>query len=620
MADDIEAKLYHENLPNIGRIAKNRSKQCCSTATVKKFLPILDWLPKYTFNFLIADFVAGLTVGLTTIPQAIAYASVAGLPTQYGLYSAFMGCFVYIVFGTCKDITVGPTAIMALMVQTHVTGSADYAVLLCFISGCIILLLGILNLGVLVRFISVPVTTGFTTAAAITIASGQINNLFGIKSPSNEFLESWENFFTHIGEAKLNDSLLGVITLVVLLLMRKVKDLPCSMKTLSKYISLSRNAFAVIIGIVLCFCLKKDGKLPFAASGEITQGIPEFKLPPFSVTTNGTTVGFGEMIGELGASLASIPLISILESIAIAKAFSKGKIVDASQEMIALGLSNILSSFFSSMPITGSFTRTSINHSSGVKTTMGGAFTGALVLLALAFLTTTFSYIPKATLSAIIISAMIFMVEYERIIEIWKSKKIDVIPLAVTSAVCLFWSLEYGMVCGIAVNAVFILYKSARPQIQIDLEKINGLAVGIVQVKENLCYSSAEYLKSKLIKFVATQGDGVVKMVIVKGDEITNIDSTVAMNIISLKEDLGMLGCQLICWNWNYEAAGVVCRLHPKERTMFKFSKSLEDVVADVKQQEEQQTTMLQLENNERTSRSPSISNEDSDKNIADGS
>uniref|UniRef100_A0A1I8N9R7 STAS domain-containing protein n=1 Tax=Musca domestica TaxID=7370 RepID=A0A1I8N9R7_MUSDO len=592
MADDIEAKLYHEDLPNIGRIAKNRTKQCCQPSTLKKFLPILDWLPKYNFSFLIADLVAGLTVGLTAIPQAIAYGSVAGLPTQYGLYSAFMGCFVYIVLGTCKDITVGPTAIMALMVQTHVTGSADYAVLLCFLSGCVILILGFLNLGVLVRFISVPVTTAFTTAAAITIGSGQINNLFGIKSPSNEFLESWENFFTHIKEARLNDSLLGVITLVVLLLLRKVKDLPCGYKVLTKYISLSRNALAVIIGIVLCYCLKDGDKLPFRASGEITKGIPDFKLPPFSTPgENGTTLGFGDMVSNLGASLASIPLISILESIAIAKAFSKGKIVDASQEMIALGCCNILSSFFSSMPITGSFTRTSINHSSGVQTTMGGAATGVLVLMALAFLTTTFSYIPKATLAAIIISAMIFMVEYERIYEIWKSKKIDIIPLAVTACVCLFWSLEYGMVCGIAVNAIFILYKSARPKIQIHLEKINSTPVAIVEVQENLCYSSAEYLKSKLIKFVAIQGDGIVKLVVIKGEEITNIDSTVAMNIISLKEDLSMLNCGLICWNWNYEAAGVVCRLHKKERSMFKFGKSLEDVVTDMAE-----STTLQLD------------------------
>lgn len=163
---------------------------------------------------------AGLTVGLTAIPQAIAYGEIAGLPPQYGLYSAFMGCFVYIIFGTCKDVTVGPTAIMSLMVQKHVNDNTDYAVLTSFLSGCIILLFGILNLGVLVRFISVPVVTGFTTAAAITIASGQVNSLFGVHSKSNDFYDSWKNMFTHCNAVQLNDSLLGVITLICLIVLK----------------------------------------------------------------------------------------------------------------------------------------------------------------------------------------------------------------------------------------------------------------------------------------------------------------------------------------------------------------------------------------------------------------
>ncbi|XP_065372324.1 sodium-independent sulfate anion transporter isoform X1 [Calliphora vicina] len=579
---DLEAEsLYHEKFPDVGRIIKSHSKSCCSTNTIKKFLPIVTWLPKYNPKFLVSDFVAGLTVGLTAIPQAIAYAIVAGLPTQYGLYSAFMGCFVYIIFGTCKDITVGPTAIMSLMIQTHIAGNPDYAVLCCFLSGCIIFLLGVLNLGVLVRFISVPVTTGFTLAAAVTIASGQINNLFGIKSPSNEFLDSWINFFGHITETKRNDAILGVCTLVVLLLMRKVKDLPCSYKTLTKYISLSRNAIAVVVGILICYLLSHDDWLPFRVSGKITPGIPPFRPPPFSTPNNGTTDSFGEMVSNLGASLATIPLISILETVAIAKAFSKGKIVDASQEMVAVGLCNVFGSFVSSMPITGSFTRSAINNSSGVKTTLGGAVTGILVLLTLAFLTSTFYYIPKATLSAIIISAMIFMVEYDRIGEIWKSKKMDLFPFLVTVIACLFLGLEFGMVGGILANMLFILYSSARPKIFIHKEKLQSIQVGIVNVKENLCYSSAEYLKSKIVKFVNTNED--IRLVVLNGEEITNIDSTVALNILSLKEDLLVYSCELICWNWNMDAAGVICRLHPKEKTMFKFSKSIAEIVEEAK-------------------------------------
>ncbi|XP_029405843.2 sodium-independent sulfate anion transporter isoform X3 [Bactrocera dorsalis] len=490
-----------------------------------------------------------------------------------------MGCFVYIFFGTCKDVTIGPTAIMSVMVQAH-THNADYAILACFFTGVITLLMGVLNLGVLVQFISIPVTTGFTMAAAITIASGQINNLFGISSSSNEFIESWTYFFKHINNTQRNDALLGIITLIMLLIMRKIKDINSSYKSLTKYISLSRNALAVVVGIILCYFLSSDDWLPFRVSGKIVSGLPPFKIPPFHTEINGTKIDFEDMMGDLGASLISIPLIAVLETIAVAKSFSMGKIIDASQEMVALGLANIFSSFFSSIPISGSFTRTAINNASGVKTVLGGAITGILVLMTLAFLTNTFYFIPKATLSAIIIAAMIFMVEYDRIAEIWRSKKTDMIPFLVTVLSCLFWTLEYGMVCGIVVNILFILYKSARPTIIITEEKLlKNIKIAIVDIQENLTYSSAEYLKSKVVKYISTHSEKIGKVVI-RGEEIHTIDSTVALNILSLKQDLLALNCELLCWNWQIPSAGVICRLHPDARKMFKFSKTLQEVVS----------------------------------------
>uniref|UniRef100_A0A034WU63 Sodium-independent sulfate anion transporter n=1 Tax=Bactrocera dorsalis TaxID=27457 RepID=A0A034WU63_BACDO len=572
-------EIYHEKLPNIYEEVLKSAKNCCTTTTAKKFFPIITWLPKYELNFLIPDFVAGLTVGLTAIPQAIVYGTIAGLTPQYGLYSAFMGCFVYIFFGTCKDVTIGPTAIMSVMVQVH-THNADYAILACFFTGVITLLMGVLNLGVLVQFISIPVTTGFTMAAAITIASGQINNLFGISSSSNEFIESWTYFFKHIKNTQRNDALLGIITLIMLLIMRKIKDINSSYKSLTKYISLSRNALAVVVGIILCYFLSSDDWLPFRVSGKIVSGLPPFKIPPFHTEINGTKIDFEDMMGDLGASLISIPLIAVLETIAVAKSFSMGKIIDASQEMVALGLANIFSSFFSSIPISGSFTRTAINNASGVKTVLGGAITGILVLMTLAFLTNTFYFIPKATLSAIIIAAMIFMVEYDRIAEIWRSKKTDMIPFLVTVLSCLFWTLEYGMVCGIVVNILFILYKSARPTIIITEEKLlKNIKIAIVDIQENLTYSSAEYLKSKVVKYISTHSEKIGKVVI-RGEEIHTIDSTVALNILSLKQDLLALNCELLCWNWQIPSAGVICRLHPDARKMFKFSKTLQEVVS----------------------------------------
>ncbi|XP_037945077.1 sodium-independent sulfate anion transporter [Teleopsis dalmanni] len=585
MSTEIEDQLYRETLPNIYEVVKRKTKKYCTPNTLMNFFPVIKWLPNYQLDYVLKDCIAGLTVGLTCIPQAIAYGAIAGLEPQYGLYSAFMGCFMYIIFGTCKDVTVGPTAIMALMVQ-HVAKSADYVVLLCFISGCIITLMGLLNLGILVQFISMPVTTGFITAAAVTIASGQINNLFGISSSSNEFFTSWYTFFGNITKLKQNDSILGVCTLIVLILMKQMQTSKCvtpKFKKLIYLISLSRNALAVIVGIILCYCLSHDDVLPFRVNGKITKGIPPFQLPPFSTTNeNGETVSFTEMFSELTTSIVTIPLVSVVESIAVAKAFSKGKIVDYSQEMIALGLGNIMGSFVSSMPITGSFTRTAINNSSGVKTQFGGLVTGGLVLLALSFLTNTFYYIPKATLAAIIIAAMIFMIEYHRILEIWNSKKLDVFPYVVTVIVCLFWSLEGGIIVGIIFNLIFILYRTARPRITTTIEKVNDIEIGIVKLEGEFRYCCAEYLRMKIINFKNTQATSV-SLIMLQGEDIKSIDSTVAMNILSLKEDLILLNCELFCWNWNYKSAGVLYRLNPNARGMFKFDITLQEIIDDIK-------------------------------------
>ncbi|SPP74903.1 sodium-independent sulfate anion transporter [Drosophila guanche] len=574
-----EDHLYREQLPSVGSLLRDSGRKLCRPSTITNKFPILQWLPRYRIEYLMQDFIAGFTVGLTTIPQAIAYGVVAGLEPQYGLYSAFMGCFTYIVFGSCKDVTIATTAIMALMVNQYATISPDYAVLVCFLAGCIVLVLGLLNMGVLVRFISIPVITGFTMAAATTIGSAQINNIVGLSSPSNDLLPSWKNFFTHLPSIRKWDALLGVSSLVFLLLMKHVKDIKWGNRIFWKYLALSRNALAVIFGTFLAYILSRDGNQPFRVTGNITAGVPPFRLPPFSTIVDGEYVSFGEMISTVGASLGSIPLISILEIVAISKAFSKGKIVDASQEMVALGMCNIMGSFVLSMPVTGSFTRTAVNNASGVKTPLGGAVTGALVLMALAFLTQTFYYIPKCTLASIIIAAMISLVELHKIADMWKSKKKDLFPFVVTIVTCTFWSLEYGILCGIAANLVYILYSSARPQVYVRLEKINGHEVSVVDVKQKLDYASAEYLKEKVVRFL-NQQSGETSLVVIKGEEINSIDYTVAMNIVSLKGDLDALNCGLICWKWNYASAGVVCRLKNDIRPIFKFDLTLEELVA----------------------------------------
>lgn len=232
--------------------------------------------------------------------------------------------------------------------------NADLAVLTTLLSGAIIFFLGFFNLGFLMQFLSAPTITGFMNAATVIITSGQLRRLLGIKSgSSSEFIESWETLIKHYDETTLYDTLLGVSSLSILVGIRYIAQRRRESIFL-RYLSISRNAIVVFGGILISYLFYVNGMQPFALTGEIASGFPSLALPPFSTVHNNQTYNFPEMVSALGLSIISIPVISIVEAVAIAKSFSKGKIVDVTQEMMALGLCNIASSFVSSIPITGS--------------------------------------------------------------------------------------------------------------------------------------------------------------------------------------------------------------------------------------------------------------------------
>ncbi|XP_019115755.1 sodium-independent sulfate anion transporter [Larimichthys crocea] len=475
---------------------------CCSYSTLKSCLPILSWLPRYKLKWLQMDLLAGLTVGLTAVPQALAYAEVAGLPVQYGLYSAFMGGFIYALLGTSKDVTLGPTAIMSLLCFSVVGGHPHQAVLLSLLCGLIQAIMALLRLGFLLDFISFPVIKGFTCAAAVTISFGQVKNILGLQDIPHDFILEVYYTFYRIPEARIGDVVLGLLCLsllVMLMLMKKSlgsDDIPYS--TSSRFarklvwtVATMRNALVVVAATLVAFSWNGYGHQVFTITGETSRGLPPFRPPPTTyITDNGTVVSFGEIVEGFGEDLVVIPFMGLLESIAIAKAFASQNDyrIDANQELLAIGVTNIMGSFVSGYPVTGSFGRTAVNSQTGVCTQAGGIVTSVIVLLSLAFLMPAFYYIPKASLAAVVICAVAPMMDYQVVANMWRIRKLDLLPFFVTFLMS-FWQVQYGIVGGIAVSGALLLYNTARPQI-----KVSDHGVLVMELGSGLSFPATEHL------------------------------------------------------------------------------------------------------------------------------
>ncbi|KAL0123840.1 hypothetical protein PUN28_005995 [Cardiocondyla obscurior] len=510
--------------------------------TLEARIPIFKWLPRYKLTDALGDLVAGLTVGLTLIPQAIAYANLAGLEPQYGLYSSFAGSFVYIFFGTCREVNIGPTALISLLTWTYASGIPEYATLLCLLSGSIIVLFGVLRLGFLIEFISIPVVSGFTSAASVVIACSQIKNLLGLNIHGESFVEIWVELVHHVAETKIPDLILSCCCILILLILKYLKDVKVANTTLKRFlwmIGTARNALVVVLCAIVSYIFETHGEAPYVLTGHIVAGLPTVEPPPFSRTVNNQTETFIDMTKNFKFGILVIPIISIIGNVAIAKAFSQGMPLDATQEMLSLGLCNIVGSFFQSMPVTGSFSRSAVNNASGVKTPLGGIYTGILVILALNLLTPYFYYIPKATLSAVIISAVIFMVEIGTILPIWRCNKRDLIPAFITFLACLFVGIEMGILIGTMFDLAVLIYLNARPTINIEHRNISTVDYFLVRPTAGILFPAVDYLRAHL-----TKNPGM--NVVLDCEHIDKIDFTAAQSISVMIKDFRKNNCQLI--------------------------------------------------------------------------
>ncbi|XP_012263281.2 sodium-independent sulfate anion transporter-like isoform X2 [Athalia rosae] len=520
----------------------------------RRRIPIIAWFPTYTCNDAFSDVVAGITVGLTLIPQAIAYAALAGLGAQYGLYSAFAGSLVYIAMGTCKEVNIGPSALLSLLTYTYAKGVPEYAVLLCFLSGCITLALGLLRLGFLVELVSAPVVSGFTSAASLIIACSQIKGLMGVTAHGEGFIEIWQGLYDAAHTARMPDLILACCCIIVLLSLKRIKDIKSENANMTRilwFIGSARNALVVVVCAVTAYLFQTYSVVPFLLTGQIRAGLPSVGPPSFSLISGNQTLGFFDMCKALGTGIIIVPLVGIIGNVAIVKAFSHGKSMDATQELFTLGVCNIVGSFFSSIPVTGSFSRSAVNNASGVKTPLGGLYTGILVILALSLLTPYFYYIPRATLSSVIICAVIFMVDIDVIMPIWRSSKRDLIPGLVTFLSCLFVGVESGILIGVAVDLAILIYFDARPHMEVEHRNQCDPDYVIVRPGGSLSFPAIDYLREHLTKNLVKnkrimKNQKQLPHIVLDCKHIYRIDFTSVQGISATVSDLAQQGCHLI--------------------------------------------------------------------------
>ncbi|XP_020801978.1 sodium-independent sulfate anion transporter isoform X3 [Drosophila serrata] len=523
-----------------------------------RVLPGLKWLHGYTGQDAVADLIAGVTVGLTVLPQGLAYATLAGLEPQYGLYSAFVGGIIYAMLGSCRQVTIGPTALLALMTSRHTglgLGSGPaYAILLCLISGVVELGMAVLKLGALVDLISLPVTVGFTSATAVIIGTSQLKGLLGLRGGSgSDFINTMRSVFGNLHQVRRGDFTLGLVSIIVLLVLRKLKDVKLNGRIRSLraqqlvsgsiwVIATGRNALVVLVTSVLAYstCDQMDS-CPYILTGKVKSGLPNVALPKFETTIldrNGTEIpqNFEQMLSELGPSMLILPIIAVLGNVAISKAFG-GAGLSPTRELVALSMSNICGAFCSSMPVTGSFSRSAVNHASGVRTPLGGCYTSVLVLLALGLLAPYFQYIPKAALSAVIISAVIFMIEFEVIRPLWRCSRRELLPGAITFVLSLAVGVEIGLLLGVGADVAFLVYRAARPVLSVSkLQTSHGINYILIRPKHSSLYFPAiEWVRSGISKALTTHGTAPV---VLDCAHVHDFDFTAARGMGSLKKEL----------------------------------------------------------------------------------
>ncbi|MDC3366232.1 solute carrier family 26 protein [Flavobacteriaceae bacterium] len=496
---------------------------------IKELIPILEWLPNYNSSRLKGDFIAGITVSIILIPQGIAYALIAGLPPIYGLYCALVPQLVYAIFGSSRQVAIGPVAMDSLIVATGVStlalaGSDSYiaiAILLAFMVGSIQFLLGVFRLGFIVNFLSKPVISGFTSAVALTIGINQFRNLFGVDFVQSDQIQYvLEDIWFNIIDFNSHTTVIGLTSVGVIILLRKInKKIP--------------NALLVVVVGILTIRYFGDEFSDVAIVKDIPSGLPSFSFPEMDIS----------QMRELLPIALTLVMVGYLETISIGKSLEAKQDeykLRPNQELIALGLSNIIGSWFKAYPSTSSFSRSAINQESGATTGMASLVSVVMVLLTLLFLTPLFYHLPKTVLAAIIIVAVFGLVNIKEAIFLWKANNLDFWLLVITFFSTLLFGIEYGIMIGVGLSLIILIFRTSRPYVAElgkvpdsdfyrNKERFNEVILDdevlVFRFDAQLFYANASYFIETLELMVEEKGSHL-KLIVLDAESINRVDST----------------------------------------------------------------------------------------------
>ena len=520
----------------------------------KRFLPFLDWLLNYRRVDLPGDLMAGVIVTIMLVPQGMAYAMLAGLPPQTGLYASILPLFIYGLLGSSRTLAVGPVAIVSLMVAAGVAPLAggdvvlyiQLALTLALMVGVIQIAMGFLRVGFLVNFLSHPVLVGFTAAAAIVIGFSQVKHVLGFSVPRGEFIETVRYTVTNLGETNFVTLAIGVGSILILLFFKHY--LPRLLKTVGAsgaiIVPFTKSAPLVVVlfGTLVVQQLGLNEAVDVSIVGHVPAGLLPFTRP---------SIDLNLWMALLPTALA-ISFVGYMESFSVAKSLAskRRQKVDADQELIGLGAANLGAAFTGGYPVTGGFSRSVVNFAAGANTGLASMITAVLIAVTVLFLTPLFYYLPKAVLAAIILVAVVNLIDLKTAKHIWAYNKADATALIFTFLAVLAVGVENGILIGAGASLLLYIWRTSRPHTavvgRIGKSEIycNVLRYHVqtepevlaVRIDESLYFANTKYLEDTILGQIADRPE--VRHVVLIGTAINFIDASALETLESLQADL----------------------------------------------------------------------------------